>query len=284
MYTKSTISIIVLVLLMQQPSFSKTKITLQKSFEQKLIKAKAICTGGLELNYIITNLLKDSLVLVLPPGWRFNSNDPKNDYQDILVTKQHILVLKAKETKTFHIKGFCCEYTKSGPVNGIAYTNGKLADSTLVNLARYLAAQKIDENAQQHSVWAISDKQETANITSQQDSLAQALRNYVATLKGEPLPWYTLFKKSGVSRNGTIVNQPICFKTDITYNVTKDCYSYCFIVDEKGNVVSEIFGKWLYANSNDYKASFDTRNLKPGSYKLVLKNSLEPLFEREFKI
>lgn len=284
MYTKSLFSLLFLALLIQQPIFSKTKSSLQKSFDQNYIKAKAICTGGLELNYVITNLLKDSLVLILPPGWRFNSNDPKNDYQDILVTREQILVLKAKETKTFHIKGFCCEYTKSGPITGIAYTNGKLADSTLVNLARYLAAQKIDENTQQHSVWAISDKQETANITSGQDSLAQTLRNYVATLKGEPLPWYTLFKKSGVSRNGTITNQPIRFKTDIAYSVSKDCYSYCFIVDEKGNVVSEIFGKWLYANENDYKASFDTRNLKPGSYKLVLKNSLEPLFEREFRI
>ena len=114
------------------------KNSMQQALDKKQVTAKAVCKGGLELNYTLTNTLKDSLSVVLPPGWRFNSNAGKSDYQDILVTKQELFVLKPKETKTFFIKGYCCELSKSGPIEGVPYTVGKLADSSLVSLARYL--------------------------------------------------------------------------------------------------------------------------------------------------
>ena len=54
-----------------------TKVTLQKAYEKKYITAKAICKGGLELDYSVCNLLKDSLLITIPAGWRFNSNAGK---------------------------------------------------------------------------------------------------------------------------------------------------------------------------------------------------------------
>ena len=264
--------------------FGKTKLSLQKAIDKKIISAKSICAGGLELNYSITNLIKDSLVISIPAGWRFNSDAGKNDYQDILITHDEILTLRAKETKTFNIKGFCCESTKDGPIKGVNYTVGKLADSNLVALARYLKTKIIDENTQQYSIWAISDKEETANITSSNDSLAALIRHFVSNLKGEPLPWYTLLKSSSVSRAGNVNDIPVRFKAEFNYLVLKTCYSYCFILDDKGNKVSEIFGKWLHPESSDYKADFNVLGLKKGEYKLVLQSGKDSLFERIFKI
>lgn len=174
---------------------SKTKVSLKQAFEKKLISAKSICAGGLELNYSITNLIKDSLCITIPAGWRFNSDAGKNDYQDILITHDEILVLRSKEVKTFDIKGFCCEATKGGPQKGAKYTLGKMADNSLVALAQYLKDHPVDQNTQQYSVWAISDNKETANITSSNDSIATLVRSFVANVKGEPQPWYTLLKK-----------------------------------------------------------------------------------------
>ena len=185
-------------------SDAKTKISIQKAFDKKYITAKAICKGGLELDYSVSNLLKDSLLIVIPSGWRFNSNAGKNDYQDILITHEEILVLSPKQTKKFDIKGYCCEATKSGPQKGVPYTFGKMADSSLVLLARYLNTHKIDSNTEQYSVWAISDGKETANITSNNDSIAALLRTFVATVKGEPLPWYTLLKRAKISKTGEV--------------------------------------------------------------------------------
>jgi hypothetical protein len=263
---------------------SKTRVSLQKAFDKKYITAKAICKGGLELDYSVTNLLKDSLLITIPAGWRFNSNAGKNDYQDILLAHEEFLTLRPKETKKFDIKGYCCEATKGGPQSGVPYTLGKMADSSLVTLARYLNCHKIDKNTEQYSVWAISDRQETANITSNNDSIASLLRKFVARVKGEPLPWYTLLKRAKITNSGEVQDHPVRFKADINYGVSKTCYSYCYIVDSKGQKVSEIFGQWLQPENIDYKANFNVSNLKKGEYKLVLEGKDTPLFEKSFKI
>lgn len=263
---------------------AKTLASLQRAFDKKYITAKAVCKGGLELDYLVTNLLKDSLVVIIPAGWRFNSNAGKNDYQDILITQDQLLVLKPKQTKLFDVKGYCCEATKSGPIKGVPYTLGKMADSSLVLLARYLNTHKTDANTEQYSVWAISDGKETANITSSNDSIAALLRTFVATVKGEPLPWYTLLKRARVSSSGQVSDNPIRFKADINYSVPETCYSYCYIVDANGQKVSEIFGKWLLPENTAYNANFNVAGLKKGEYKLILEGKNQFLFEKSFKI
>jgi hypothetical protein len=266
-------------------SFAKKNIvSLKIALEKKLISAKATCKGGLNLNYSVQNLTKDSLMVIIPVGWRFNSNDPKNDYQDILVTKTDIIVLKTKEYKNVDIKGYCCELTKNGPIKGAPYTLGTLADSNLVHLARYLYIHPSDQNTEQHAIWAISDKEETANIAHANDSIADIIRRFVAILKNEPLPWYTLVKKANVSQTGTIYNIPIKFKADINVPVTKNCYSYCYIVNSKGEKISEIFGKWLLPEKTDYKAIFNVAGFKKGDYTLIMETEGLKLFEKEFKI
>lgn len=265
-------------------SDGKTEVSLQKAFDKKYVTAKAICKGGLELDYSVSNLLKDSLFITIPAGWRFNSNAGKNDYQDILMTHEELLVLKPNETRVFVIGGYCCEATKGGPQKGAPYTLGKLADSSLVSLARYLNTHKVDKNTQQYSVWAISDGKETANITSNNDSIASLLRTFVAQVKGEPLPWYTLLKRAKITNSGEVQDHPVRLKAAINYVVTQTCYSYCYIIDDKGQKVSEIFGQWLQPENTDYKANFNVVGLKKGEYKLILDGKDTPLFEKMFKI
>ena len=284
MQAKNLILVALSVIFITATVVGKTKISIQKAFDKKYITAKAICKGGLELDYSVCNLLKDSLLITIPAGWRFNSNAGKNDYQDILMAHEEILVLRPKETKKFDIKGYCCEATKGGPQKGAPYTLGKMADSSLVLLARYLNTHKIDSNTEQYSVWAISDGKETANITANNDSIASLLRTFVATVKGEPLPWYTLLKRAKVTSRGEVHDHPVKFKADITYGVSEVCYSYCYIVDSKGNKVSEIFGKWLQPDKSDYAANFNVAGLAKGDYKLVLEGKNVPLFEKAFKI
>lgn len=284
MIVKNIILTALLSIFINATFIGRTLVSLQKAFDKKYITAKAICKGGLELDYSISNLIKDSLFIVIPAGWRFNSDAGKNDYQDILLAHEEMLVLRPKETKKFDIKGYCCEATKGGPQKGAPYTLGKMADSSLVSLAQYLNCHKVDSNTEQYSVWAISDGKETANITSNNDSIAALLRTFVAKVKGEPLPWYTLLKRAKVTTSGEVQDQPVRFKADINYSVPETCYSYCYILDSKGNKVSEIFGKWLLPDNTDYKTSFNVAALGKGEYTLVLEAKNKAVFERTFKI
>lgn len=270
--------------LFSQQAYGRTVVDVQKALDRKYISADALCSGGLQLDYRVSNLLNDSLYVTIPAGWRFNSDGGKSDYQDILMTRREILALKPKETKHFNMKGFCCEATKSGPKAGVPYTSGKMADSSLVLLARYLNSNPIDQNTQQYAVWAISDQKETANITHKNDSLAGMLRAFVSGLKGEPLPWYTLLKKAVVTAYGDVNDYPVHFRANIPYAVARECYAYCYIVDDKGNTVSAIFGKWLLPQGSSYTASFNVANLKKGEYRLILESKEAYLFEKSFRI
>ncbi len=275
---------IVMVVIFNNTAKGKTYVTIQKAINSHFVSAKAMCNGGLELTLFVNNLVKDSIFINVPAGWRFNSDGGKNDYQDILITRQQIFALHAKEKKKIIIAGFCCEATKAGPVEKTPYTLGTLADSGLVTLARYLAFESVDDNTAQYAVWAVSDNKSTANIAGKNDSVAKLVRSFVAGLKGEPLPWYTLVKRASVSATGCVNDLPVKFKAVINYSVTENCYSYCYIIDKNGLKVSEIFGKWLLPQNNTYDAVFNIAGLKKGQYKLVLENKEAALFERNFDI
>lgn len=284
MKTLAKIAFIGFLLFLVLTGNAKQKILFNKAIENKLIKTTAICNGGLELKVNFTNLLKDSLQITIPAGWRFASNDKKQDYQDVLLVHDETILLKSNETKAYNIKGYCCEYTLSGPTKGIPYSNGKLAEERLLKVAQFLNTNPIDNNTEQYSVWAVSDNKETANITAKNDSLASMLRNFVAGIKGEPIPWYTLLKRGHVSETGTVNDKPINFKATIQPEKTSTCYSYCYITDTKGNIVSNIKGDWLYPESTDIKANFNVAHLNKGNYTLVVVSDKKDLFKREFTI
>ena len=75
------------------------KLNLQKALDNKLVKAKAVSLGGYQdycMNLNLKSLTNDSLIIIVEAGRRLNSIDEKN--QDILITKEEIIVLKKHES------------------------------------------------------------------------------------------------------------------------------------------------------------------------------------------
>ena len=261
---------------------AKTIISIDKALEKKLIKTEVVCTGGLKVNYKIKNQTNDSLQIIIPAGWRMNS--VKEEYQDILVTQQQILAMSKNEQKTFEIKGYCCEADHAGPSEGLKYEAGKLAAPNLVLVATYLNATKPDENTQQYAVWAVSNNKPTANIVGSNDSLTQELRYFVAGVKGEPIPWFTLQKKVRISAYGDINEYPMQLKATVNYNVDKTCYAYFYVIDSLGKKVATITGQWLQTGNHDYAVNVNVRGLQKGKYKIVLAGENTEFINKEFEI
>jgi hypothetical protein len=263
----------------------KTLASVQKALDKKIITAKALCGGGLTVSYAVTNLSKDSVTLMLPAGWRFNSNAGKTDYQDILVAHDQLLVLRPKESRAFGIRGYCCEADRACPVKGAPYTVGKMADSSLVKIALFLNAHPADENTEQYAVWSVSNNRPTAEITSGDDSLASLIRTFVAALKHEALPWFTLLKKAQTSSGGQVQEYPVKLKATLSYEAREPGYSYFYVLDSNGIKVGQIIGQWLVpAAKNEYRVNLDLKDFKKGSYKLVLETKASKLIEKEFTI
>jgi len=129
---------------------SKTTVSIDKAIEKKMIRTEVVCKGGLVVDYKIKNLINDSLKIIVPAGWRMNSE--KEEYQDILVTHEQILAMAKQQQKSFEIKGYCCEADHAGPTKGLKYEPGIMASPNLVLVATYLNATKMDPNTEQYAV------------------------------------------------------------------------------------------------------------------------------------
>jgi len=126
---------------------------------------------------------------VIPSGWRFGSQD--STLQDLLVVGEQVLALAPNGRGTVTCSAFCCEASMGGPGKGSAFNQGALADSALVKLARHLAAANYDEETMQQAVWAVSDGNTISGIDAGDAAATNALRQFVSTLTGRPVPWYT---------------------------------------------------------------------------------------------
>ena len=261
---------------------AKTTISIDKAIEKRMIRTEVLCKGGLVVDYKIKNQTDDSLKIIVPAGWRMNS--VKEEYQDILVTQEQILALGRHQQKSFEIKGYCCEADHAGPSQGLKYESGKIAAPDLVLVATYLNAAKPDENTQQYAVWAVSNNKPTANIVGKNDSLTQDLRHFVAKIKGEPIPWYTLQKRVRINSYGDINEYPLQLKAKVNYNVDKTVYAYFYVTDSLGKKVVSITGQWLNPGNHDYDVNLSVRGLQKGKYKIVLAAENNRFIEKEFEI
>ena len=262
------------------------KMTLQKAIDMNLVKAKANSIGGYQgycIKMNIRNLSPDSLIVLVEPGRRLNSLEDK--YQDILVTKEELITLKKSEEKSFNVKGYCCQASNCAPSSNAVYGINKMADSSLVKLAEFLNKNCFGSDVEQHAIWAISNKHLTANIATNNDSLLLPLRQLVANLKGEKLPWYSIICGTYMYQNGVIANYPIALKGKLIYSNDTEDYVTLFIYNEKGQEVCLIRSQWLKAGKdNSYELNLPVKNLPKGKYTLALKTQQRELVNREFEI
>ena len=262
------------------------KICLQDALDLKLIKAKAYSLGeyqGSCMTIKIKNLTKDSLIILIEAGRKLNSLD--DNYQDILIVKEELLGLRLSEEKSIKIKGYCCQASNRGPFSGLEYGLNKLADTNLVKLANYLNVNSFNQTTEQTAVWAISDNRVTASITEINDSIALPLRQMVASIKREPIPWYKLLTKNFQYSTGQISNYPISLRGKLEYSNEKLNYATLIIVNNKGIWTGQIKSFWLDPSiKNELDLNVSLKGFAKGKYSIQLITNEKQLASKNFEI
>lgn len=275
-----------LFLVALQTKANHKTLDLQKAIDLKVVQAKTTGLGGYQgfcINMELKNISKDSLFVVIEAGRRLNSIDDR--YQDILIVKEQIVQLKTNETKNVKVKGYCCQASNSSPSAGTKYDINKIADTKLMLLARYLSSKNFDSQAEQRAIWAVSNNHQTASITSNNDSLLLPLRQFVATLKDEPLPWYTIVSNIHVYPSGNISITPLYLKGNLEYSNDKADFVTMIITNEKGIPVCLTKTQWLNAcTKENYNLNLPVKGLEKGKYTIVLKTDEKELMQKEFEI
>jgi hypothetical protein len=269
--------------------FSKanhTTLTLQQALNNALVRAQARSLGGyqekcMEMN--IKNLSRDSLVVIVEAGRRLNSLDDED--QDILIIKHEIITLGRQQDKWFTVTGYCCQAKNHSPKKLGKYDAGMLADSQLVVLARYLDGKNFDHHAVQQAIWAISDKESTGKIASKTDTTLTPLRELVATLKGEPIPWFSIASATYEFSNGSMQNFAIWLRGKIEFSSDKDSYVTLHILNSKGEEVGQIVKMWSGVGKKTYDLSMSVAGFPKGKYTVEIVNGeRKELVKKEFEI
>lgn len=267
-------------------SVMDTSITLQEALDNNQVKVKISSLGhyqGESTLMEIQNLTKNDLNIKVEAGRKLVCD--KEEYQNLLVVREQEILVKANSKASKNIVGFCCESDDRGPGNNLVYKVNKMADTSLVKLARYVNSnyKQLSTNSVQQAIWAISNNHGSAaiGITNEKE---MSLKHLVCNLKGEPLPWYVIKQRIYQSPNGNIhlVNDSLYGK--MAYTNGSWTYSKLNIYDTKDNAVLISIGGWLKPGSSVYDVAIPIKNLGKGKYKLTLENDKQVFTQKEILI
>ncbi|MBL7932050.1 MAG: hypothetical protein JNL60_09110, partial [Bacteroidia bacterium] len=189
------------------------------------------------------------------------------------------------ETRKTNVKGYCCQADKRSPSERSRYDVNKIAEMPLYMVARYLNLNSFDPEVEQKAIWAISNGRSAATITGKNDTAIKPLREMVATIKGEKLPWYTLLTRTKTQPDGTIESYPLELRGDIPYSVDEESYVTMTVLNENEVPVCMVKSEWLkVCKDAKYPVQLNVRALPKGKYKVEMRSRDKSLAREEFEI
>ena len=273
------------LLILQPLQAKRNRVTLESALKKNLVKTCLQSKGGHSgfcVNMNIKNTSPDSLEVLIEAGRKLNSIDPTE--QDLLVVKEERVALNRGEDKTVTLKSYCCQMSNHSPKPGSSYDLRAVWDTNLVKVARYLNNSNYNSSEEQEAVWAISEGRSAASVTGKDDSTTLQLRRFIASVKGEVLPWYTVSSHTRVQKSGEIVSRAIVLRGLLTCTASVQQYAYMQLLDEDGKIVAQVTGNWYYPGQNEQFVDLPLNGLVHGNYRLQIVSDKEVILNQKIEI
>jgi len=251
-----------------------------------LLNINVYGTGGNEGECILMclkNPSSDTAFIWIEPGRVLSSLD--SSVQDILITREELLVLAPGENRDIDIYGFCCQASKSSPDSAEMFWVGEMADSSVVVLAEFLNERDNDfpEDAIQHAIWCLTDDYSMDGIYGEDLASVADLVNMVASLKGVDEEWHFI---ENVPEDGAMFSHyRNTVSGEIELSIPEDCIVNICICDQQGQKWDE-FEKNVAYKAGTYQYSFrlTVTNWPRGKYFICIMADGELLFKKEFEL
>lgn len=234
--------IIVLFVITFAFNYNKAKIlNIEDAINNNYVSANITGLGGYRGYCIllqVSNLLNVDTTIYIEAGRRLNSID--STVQDILITKEVKLFVKAGEQKNINLFGFCCQATNHAPSQNEKFDVGHLADSNLVKLAKFLNSNNYDNDIIQNAVWVISNNHPIYSVGSSNSTIRKKINNLyntLASIKHLPIEytWYSLTYKTDTAILFTGI--PDSLYGDFDYQLWNNSNVSITMNDSTGHVV-----------------------------------------------
>lgn len=264
-------------------SFSADEsIFIETAMKKGLLSVKIFGKGGYLGDVIgmkIKNLQNHPVAFSVEAGRRLDSKDSVQ--QDILITKSVTMSLLANETQTVTISGMCCQAHNHSPMKDEVYRIGKMADSNLIKIARFIDENKwYDNYIAQNAVWIISDNERMENIGGE-DEVSKKLQQFVSKLTGKPIPKYRINYESDTASafSGRAEKISGTFEYDL-FNYGTVTFG---IYDKDGHAVQMFFNEVpKNVGHHVFNYEFKTSYLPKGNYYARLRLDGQVIKEEKF--
>jgi len=279
----SNVLICISIMFQPSPNFAK-ELSLHEALQKGLIHININASGGHAENCItlkVHNISNSALNLKLEPGVILDNLDEQQ--QDIIVVKTLKMKLRANQILDTAAYGFCCQSSNSSPHKGQKFKLGKMADSLMVKLCRYIDTHKIEPSKAQSAVWTVSNNHKLATIGSPKDTSIAALVKICNERRNEPLPWFYV----GYSNMPGIVfsNIPCNVVLNFEYTKKSDKQLTIAIYDRAGHKIKTLLANsYSDAGKKSFHFNFDVVNWEAGKYSLKVKEWEQEPFVKTFEI
>jgi hypothetical protein len=254
--------------------------------EKGKLRASIQGVGGHEGECISISLFStsdDTSYLWLEPGRILQSVD--TSVQDILITREEMLVLAPGEQRELTIFGFCSQASLASPDSSEQFLPGQMADSTVVLLARFLNERdnNFPVDAIQGAVWCLTDNHDIRDISGEDMASIHDLINYVADLKGLDFDYTLAYDQAG--NDEPYSQSSVTITGDVQVYFPSDCQANISIVNSEG-VEYESFEKLKSYKSGIYNFTFrfTSSNWTPGNYYFIVECEGTVIYRKEFSL
>lgn len=215
----------------------------------------------------LKNLTSEEVVINIKNGQLFKSTDP--EIQDIIVTREEMIVLKGFDHISQPIFGMCVQQFNSAPGFTQEYKLDNIATENLASIANQIQEKKAFSIAGQNSVWAVTDNNELDAIDSYNPEDSNELRAYVASLLNIP---DTVIMRSQTT---TLDNGPKLVKRtaggNFKYRFSKTSAVTIGMFNEQNIVVKELYNNpETPAGEHKLAYEFDTMVFPDDTYYIRL--------------
>ena len=189
-------------------------VSIGKLVQQGLLDVKVERLHSLKNGLAVSmeNKTTDSIKVWIEPGRRFIAKD--SIYQDWFIADERMITIVPLGMAEEDLLGFCCQVHDRGPAEGAKYSIGYMAPESWIQLATLIKEGDYPRGASQHAVWCLSDNLPSYSIYDEDEKKVRPLRELVAKLKGEQVPWYMLSYQKDTTRLFSDIAERLIGKID----------------------------------------------------------------------
>lgn len=202
----------------------------------------------------LTNLTTEPQTFQIDPGQIMISKIESK--QNFVITKQEIIALAPKQTRTLRLHAMCIERHDGAPNEYIGYDAGPMADSNLRMLVEKIAADGLYGYEAQTAVWAMVGDYSLKQIVGYDTTTVRNLAQMVADAQGVELPPPPDPDDYSRSYYTTTYTYKIRMGGEFSYELWEESEIIIAMFDVDGIVVRELY-KDQNCPAGDHNMEFD---------------------------